>query len=65
MGYEENCKRFEKLAKEVGAAEANRILEDDPFAGCVFSGWDGDYDETFTQVGEDERPENDEGREGL
>ena len=31
MGYEGSCRKFEELCEEVGAAEANRMLDDDPF----------------------------------
>jgi len=36
MGYEGSCRKFEDLCKDVGAAEANRMLDDDPFMGCLY-----------------------------
>jgi hypothetical protein len=38
MGYEESCKLFEELCRQVGTQKANEIFDDDPFAGCVFDG---------------------------
>lgn len=59
MGYESSCRKFEDLCKEVGAAEANRMMDDDPFMGCLY---DPDYD--FDGSGEilrgQRRPTSDE-----
>lgn len=41
MGYEGSCRRFEELCREIGTAAANRMLDDDPFAGCLY---DPEYD---------------------
>jgi len=59
MSYEGSCKKFEDLCKEVGTADANRMMDDDPFAGCLYDpeyGSDGDVDYFFGQ----RRPTSDE-----
>jgi len=43
MSYEGSCKLFEELCNEVGAAEANRMMDDDPFMGCLYDP-EGDED---------------------
>lgn len=57
MGYESSCRRFEELCNEVGAAEANRMMDDDPFAGCLYDP-DDDSDEEYL-LGQ-RRPTSDE-----
>ena len=59
MGYEGSCRKFEDLCKDVGAAEANRMLDDDPFAGCLYDPeYDSDEDEEYL-LGQ-RRPTSDE-----
>lgn len=58
MGYESSCRRFEELCKEVGTAEANRMMDDDPFMGCLYDpDDDSDYAEYLMGT---RRPTSDE-----
>jgi hypothetical protein len=34
MGYQDFCKRFEGVCQDYGTSEANRMFDDDSYAGC-------------------------------
>jgi hypothetical protein len=60
MSYEGSCKLFEELCNEVGAAEANRMMDDNPFMGCLY---DPEGDEEYL-LGQ-RRPTSDEDDEYM
>ena len=55
MSYEGSCKRFSELCDQVGTAEANRMMDDDPFMGCLY---DPEGDEEYYRG--QRRPTSDE-----
>lgn len=57
MSYEGSCKRFDELCKEVGVVAANRMLDEDPFAGCLYD--PEDYPDEEYLLGQ-RRPTSDE-----